>query len=182
MFRLKLIMLSGALLAGCGGDAPDTRSEPASSEPAPRETSKPAATEVAACDLLTPEEIEAAAGWKPDSSAADSYGTTRTCTYQGPRPLTQTVVLIVSRPAPPLESSTKMAEWRNRQAPRQPDLKMEITPVEGLGFPAVKSGLPGSGNPTLEAAVGGMVLGVATADFEVAKALAPKAVARLPRR
>jgi hypothetical protein len=180
MFRLKLIMLSGALLAGCGGDSPDARSKPAArSDSASGATSKPAATKVEACALLTPEEIEAAAGWKPDSSAADSYGTTRTCTYQGPRPLTQTVVLIVSRPAPKLESSTEMAEWRNRQAPRQPDLRMDITPVEGLGFPAVKSGLQGSGNPTLEAAVDGMVLGVATSDFEVAKALAPKAVARL---
>jgi Protein of unknown function (DUF3558) len=180
MFRLKLIVLSAALLAGCGGDAPDARSEPASDAPrAPSKPSKPAAINVEACELLTAEEIEAAAGWKPDSSAAESYGTTRTCTFQGPQPLTQTLVLIVSRPAPKLESSTEMAEWRNRQAPRQPDLKMDITPVEGLGFPAVRSELPGSGNPTLEAAVGGMVLGVATADFEVAKALAPKAAARL---
>lgn len=174
MDRIAGSLLVGILIAGCGGESPESRAE---SETSPAKQKN--AREIEACALLTSEEIQAATGWRPDSAEAETYGTTRTCVYRGPQPLTQSVVLVIATPAPELSSSAGLAEWRNRQVQRQPDLKMVITPVEGLGVPAVRSELEGSGSPTLEAAAGGLLLGVTTSDFEAAKALAPKAIARL---
>ena len=57
--------------------------------------------------------------------------------------------------------------------------EMLITPMEGLGVPAVRSELEGSSQPTIEAVVGRRLLGVTASDFEASKALVPKAAARL---
>lgn len=57
--------------------------------------------------------------------------------------------------------------------------RMLITPMEGLGVPAVRSELEGSSQPTIEAVVGRRLLGVTASDFEASKALVPKAAARL---
>jgi hypothetical protein len=135
--------------------------------------------DVDACSLLTAEEIQAAAGWAPDTTAGKTYGTTNTCAFTGPDALKQTVVIVVARPTPKMSSSAELSKWRNDQAARQPDFKMVITPVEELGVPAVSSKLEGTDNPTIEAAVNGRLLGVTAPSLEVSKALVPKAAARL---
>jgi hypothetical protein len=172
----RYAVLIGMFVAGCegGGEVPQPDSR-AAAEPAKKKDASP----IDACALLTPEEIEAAAGWKPAQSQPKAYQTTATCTYQGPKPLTQTVVLVVARPAPKVTSSTALAERRSKEAQRHPELKLVYAPVEGLGVPAVEGRSEGSG-PTLEAAVNGLLLSLTTSSLEASKALAAKAIPRLP--
>ncbi len=160
MTRFADMLLLSLLLAACGGGS-ELRSD------------------IDACTLLTAEEIRAAAGWAPDTSASKAYGTTRTCAYHGKDVMKQSVVLVVATPAPEVSTSAELAARRNEQAQRQPDIKMVITPIEGLGLPAVRSELEGSSQPTIEAVVGRRLLGVTASDFEASKALVPKAAARL---
>ncbi len=160
MTRFADMLLLSLLLAACGGGS-ESRSD------------------IDACTLLTAEEIRAAAGWAPDTSASKAYGTTRTCAYHGKDVMKQSVVLVVATPAPEVSTSAELAARRNEQAQRQPDIKMLITPIEGLGVPAVRSQLEGSSQPTIEAVVGRRLLGVTATDFEASKALVPKAAARL---
>ena len=160
MTRFADILLLSLLLAACGGGS-ESRSD------------------IDACTLLTAEEIQAAAGWAPDTSTSKAYGTTRTCAYHGKDVMKQSVVLVLATPAPKVSTSAELAARRNEQAQRQPDIKMVITPIEGLGVPAVRSELEGSSQPTIEAVVGRRLLGVTASDFETAKALVPKAAARL---
>jgi hypothetical protein len=164
-------MLAALLLTACGGGS-DAGAGGGSTADAGDE-------DFDACTLLTAEEIQAATGWAPDTSAGKSYGTTRTCAYHGADALKQSVVLVVARPAPKVSSSADLAARRNEQAARTPDIKMAITPIEGLGVPAVRSEVEGSTNPTVEAVVGRYLLGVTASDFEASKALVPKAAARL---
>jgi hypothetical protein len=173
MTRFADILLLSLLLAACGGGS-ESRSETASASAGDADDE-----DIDACTLLTTEEIQAAAGWAPDTSASKAYGTTRTCAYHGTDVMKQSVVLVVATPAPRVSTSAELAARRNEQAKRQPDIKMVITPIEGLGVPAVRSELEGSSQPTIEAVVGRRLLGVTTPDFETAKALVPKAAARL---
>jgi hypothetical protein len=158
--RFADMLLLSLLLAACGGGS-ESRSD------------------IDACTLLTSEEIQAATGWAPDTSASRAYGTTRTCAYHGKDAVKQSVVLVVATPAPKVSTSAELAARRNEQAQRQPDIKMVVTPMEGLGVPAVRSELEGSSQPTIEAVVGRRLLGVTATDFEASKALVPKAAARL---
>jgi hypothetical protein len=175
MTRLGYSLPIVLLLAACGGgDSSEKRTETGSAASASN------GDDLDACSLLTPEEIQAAAGWTPDTADADTHQTTKTCTYTGPNALKQSIVIVVARPVPEMSSSAEWAEYRNKQAQRQPDFKMIITPVEGLGVPAVRSELEGVPTPTIEAAVRGRLLGITTSSFDVAKALVPKAAARLP--
>jgi hypothetical protein len=172
MTRFADILLLSLLLAACGGGS-ESGSETASAKDTDDDK------DFDACTLLTAEEIQAATGWAPDTSASKQYGTTRTCAYHGKDAVKQSVVLVVATPAPKVSSSAELAARRNEQAQRQPDIKMVITPVEGLGVPAVRSELEGSSQPTIEAVVGRRLLGVTASDFEASKALVPKAAARL---
>jgi Protein of unknown function (DUF3558) len=174
MPRYADLLLVTLLLAACGGGDSSSRSETASASAGSADDE-----DVDACTLLTSEEIQAATGWAPDTSASKSYGTTSTCAYHGKDAVKQSVVLVVARPAPKVSTSAELAARRNEQAQRQPDIKMVITPLEGLGVPAVRSELEGSSQPTIEAVVGRRLLGVTTSDFEASKALVPKAAARL---
>jgi hypothetical protein len=166
-------LLLALLVAACGGgsDSPPDRAEAGAGSKQN--------DDFEACALLTFEEIQAAAGWAPDTSDGDTHGTTKTCAYHGPDALKQSVVLVVARPAPKVSSSAELAERRKQAAASSPEIKMTFTPVEGLGMPAVRSEVEGSSTPTLELIVGNRVLGVTSPDFEATKALAPKAAARL---
>jgi hypothetical protein len=174
IIRSRGTLLAVGLALACGGENRKATAG-ATSEPA----KKKAVPKVEACALLTPEEVEAAAGWKPAATEPKTYQTTSTCAYHGLKPLTQTVVLVVSTPAPKLASSTAMAEWRSKQAARHPDIKLIIKPVEGLGVPAISNELEGSGKPSLEVAADGLLLGVTASSLELAQALAAKAIPRL---
>ena len=174
MSRPSDLLLVAMLLAACGGGDSSSRSETGSVSAGAADDQ-----DVDACSLLTSDEIQAAMGWTPDTSSGKSYGTTTTCAYHGKDAVKQSVVLVLARPAPKVSTSAELAERRNEQAKRQPDIKMVITPLEGLGVPAVRSELEGSPQPTIEAVVGGRLLGVTTSDFEASKALVPKAAARL---
>ena len=159
------------LLAACGGGS-ESRTDTASGGGTDND-------DFEACALLTPEEIQSAIGWTPDTTDEKTYQTTKTCNFIGPDPVKQSVVLIVARPAPKVSSSTELAERRTKAAASSPEMKMVFTPVEGLGMPAVKSEVEGSDRPMLEAVVGRRVLSVTTSDFEATKALVSKAAARL---
>jgi hypothetical protein len=129
-----------------------------------------------ACALVTADEVMAAAGWKPASTKHESYGTTETCRMAGPS-ATETIVLVLAKPGPKVSTSAAMADWRRARAARL-DLKVKVEPVDGLGAPAIRTDEETS-PPTVEAAVGGRLLGVTAPTFEAAKALAAKAIARL---
>jgi hypothetical protein len=110
-----------------------------------------------------------------------SHQRTATCTYhRADGAKVQTIVLIVSPGMKVLESSAAMAEWRTQQAARHPDIKMIIQPVEGLGVPAISSRTEDDQVPTLEASAKGLLVAVRSSSLEVSKALAAKAIARLP--
>jgi hypothetical protein len=173
MVRLTRSLLVASLVAACGGGSADSRSDAGGGGSVGK------GDDLEPCALLTSEEIQEVAGWAPDTSDADTYGTTKTCAYHGPDALKQSVVLVVARPAPKVSTSAELAKRRNQQAQRDPSIKMVITPVEGLGVPAVRSEVEGSTTPTIEAVVGNRLLGVTASNFETAKALAAKAAPRL---
>jgi hypothetical protein len=79
----------------------------------------------------------------------------------------------------PSARAAEMAAWRSKQGTSFGDLKIIITPIEGLGVPAIRNEVEGKGLVTVEAAAKGMMLGVATSSLERSKALAMKALARL---
>jgi hypothetical protein len=139
------------------------------------------ASGIEACALLTAEEIEAAAGWKPEAADPDNYGTTATCSYhraEGAK--VKSIVLIISPGMRVLESSAAMAKWRSESAARHPELKILVEPLEGLGVPAVSSRSDDDPMPTLEASAKGVLVAVRSPSLEVSKVLAAKAIARLP--
>jgi hypothetical protein len=130
------------------------------------------------CKLLTASEVAAAAGWTPSAPEAHAYGSTATCQFTGNALKHETVVVVVSRPVPKLANSAAMAAWRTERAKRHPELATAVSPVEGLGAPAIRSD-DDSAPPTVEAAVNGKLLGVTAPTLEAAQALAKKAIARL---
>ena len=81
---------------------------------------------------------------------------------------------------PKVSSSAEMAAWRSKQGTSFGDIKVTITAVEGLGVPAIRNEVEGVGLVTIEAAAKGMLLDVTTSSLERSKALAPKAIERLP--
>ena len=166
--------LVGLLVTACASEAPRSS---AAQDSKPRKD----ASGIDACSLLTTEDIEGATGWKPEATDPDTYGRTATCNYhRADGTKVQTVVLIVSPGMRVLESSAGMAEWRTQQAERHPDIKMVIRPVDGLGVPAISSQTEGDQVPTLEASAKGLLLALRSSSLEVSKALAAKAIARLP--
>lgn len=166
--------LMGLLLAACASAVPDSA---AAQDSKPRKD----ASGIDACALLTPEEIQQVAGWKPEAADPETHGRTATCNYhraEGTK--VQTVVLLVSPGMRVLESSAAMAEWRTQQAARHPDIKMVIQPVEGLGVPAISSRTEDDQVPTLEASAKGLLVAMRSSTLEVSKTLTAKAIARLP--
>ena len=133
---------------------------------------------VAPCNLLTAAEVTKAAGFTPSAPEPHTYGTTATCRFTGNALKRETVVVTVAKPAPKVSSSAAMAAWRTEQGKRTPELASAASPVEGLGAPAIRSD-DGSGPATIEAAVGGRLLGIAAPTFEAAQALAKAAIQRL---
>jgi hypothetical protein len=129
------------------------------------------------CKLVTASEVAAAAGWKPSAPKEESYGTTGTCTFTGNAQKQQTVVVVLSKPAPKVANSAALAAWRNDRAKRM-GMAAKVEPVEGLGAPAIRSGEKGA-PPTVEAVVGGWAVGVTAPTFEAAQALAKAAVGRV---
>jgi hypothetical protein len=130
------------------------------------------------CELVTTSEVATAAGWKPSAPKADTYGSTATCQFTGNALKHETVVVVVSTPVPKFANSTAMAAWRTERGKRHPELATAVSPLEGLGAPAIRSG-DGSAPPTVEAAVNGRLLGITAPTFEAAQALAKTAIARL---
>jgi hypothetical protein len=129
------------------------------------------------CKLITATEVAAATGWKPSDPEEKTYGTTATCTFIGNALRRQTVVVVLSKPAPKVASSSAMAEWRTERA-KKLDMPTKVTAVEGLGAPAIRS--EGEGDPpTVEAVAGGRILGVSAPTFEAAQTLAKAAIRRL---
>ena len=130
------------------------------------------------CDLLTTSEVATAAGWTPFAPEAKTYGSTATCQFTGNARKHETVVVVVSRPVPKFANSTAMAAWRTERGKRHPELATAVSPVEGLGAPAIRSE-DSSTPPTVEAAVNGRLLGITAPTLEAAQALAKTAIARL---
>lgn len=142
--------LAAVLVAACGSEAP--RSSAAQVSKLRKDASG-----IDACALVKAEEIEAAAGWKPEAAKPDKHGRTATCSYHRAAEV-KSIALVVSPGMRVLESSAAVAKWRSESVARHPELKIVVEPDERLGVPAV------SRSPSLE----------------VSKALAAKAIARLP--
>ena len=173
--RATVLVALFSWLAACGArDQAPKESAQAAGEPARN------APALDACSLLTGEEIEAAVGWKPAKAEPSTYGATATCNFYGPQGFTQTVSLVVAPGMPQVSSSTDMAAWRTEQTKGYADVKFIIEPVEGLGVPAIRNEIEGTGMATIEAAAKGMLLDVTSKTLEASKALVAKALPRLP--
>ena len=173
MAHITRSLLIALLAAACGGESRESGAGAASGGGSgSNEDFDP-------CALLTSEEIQAASGWAPDTSAAKTYGSTKTCAYHGEDVMKQSVVLIVARPAPKVSSSAELVERRTKAASSDPDIKMTFTAIEDLGMPAVRSEVEGAPAPTVEVVVGSHLLAVTAGDFESSKTLAGKAAGRL---
>jgi hypothetical protein len=142
----------------------------------PLSTSAAQAEAPSPCKLLTASEIIAAAGWTPSDPKENTYGTTATCTFTGNALKHQTVVVVLAKPAPKVASSAAMAEWRTERA-KKLEMPTKVTPVEGLGAPAIRS--EEDGPPTIEAVAGGRLLGITASTLEAAHTLAKAAITRL---
>jgi hypothetical protein len=173
MVRYTRGLVVAMLVAGCGGESAKSDQTPGSGGSAAVNDE-----DFDACSLLTTDEIQSAAGWAPDTSKSDTYGTTKVCSYSGPE-MKQSIAIVVARPAPKVSSSAELAERRNQALAKEPSIKMTITPIEDLGMPAVRSQVEGSEDPTVEVVVGRHLLGVSAGSFEASKALAAKAAGKM---
>lgn len=176
MLRSPMLALTSALLGLACGSA--ERPESAASERA----AQPGATAPAVdpCSLLTDEEIAASMGWNPAQTEPSGAAATATCNYYGAATPAQMVSLTISPGIPAMASSEEMAAWRRQQTRSYGDVKFVIEPVEGLGVPAIRNDLEGGSAATVEAAANGRLLIVVTSRPEASRALAIKAIARLP--
>lgn len=176
---MSLLPLSAALLLGskCGGDAVPKRQEVAAAEKATR--SKPG-HEVDACSVLTGEEIQAVTGADSVETRRDAHGSVGTCNYHAAGQLFPVVSIVLAPGMPKVGSSAEMAAWRSKQGTSWGDVKIIIEPIEGMGVPAIRNEVEGMGMVTVEAGVRGMLLDVTTSSLERSRALAAKAMARLP--
>ena len=174
---VTLLMLSAA---GCGG-GDTSREAAAGAATAKVDAGRPSAT-VDACSLLTMEEIAAVTGAKVADIKPDTHGTVGTCNYEVPTGLIPVVSVVLAPNMPDVATSAEMASWRSKQAGTSSyeNIKFIITPIEGLGVPAIRNEVEGTGLVTVEAAAKGMLLSVTTSSLEMSKALMPKALARLP--
>jgi hypothetical protein len=167
-------VLFGAAACG-GGETPG-----AGTASAPAQAPAKTASAIDACALLTLDEIRAATGTKVAAAKPGAYGGTTTCNYEEADAMSPAVSLILAPGMPKVASSTEMADWRRKQTAGYGDVKFIIEPVEGLGVPAIRNDIEGVSMGTLEVAVKGMLLDVVTPSLEQSKALAAKAMARLP--
>jgi hypothetical protein len=164
-------------LTACGGaDAPEGDAAAQVANPPTVE-----AAEVDPCSLLTGSEIEQVVGTKVERSEPSQYGGTLACNYYGTA-IGPVASLLLAGGMPAVSNSTEMAAWRSKQAGSgsYADIKFIIEPVEGLGFPAIRNEIEGAGLATVEVAVRGRLLDVSTGNLEHSKALALKAIARMP--
>ena len=168
-----------ALLLGakCGGDEGSKRAAVSSGDLAAE--AKPE-TMVDACSLLTIAEIEAVTGAKTVKPKAEAHGSIASCNYEAANELFPVVSILLAPGMPKVASSAEMAAWRSKQGKSWGDIKITIGPVEGLSVPAIRNEVEGTGLVTVEVGVHGMLLDVTTSSLERSKALAAKAIARLP--
>ena len=162
-------LLGGCILAAAAASAAPSR---------PSQVN--AVSQVDVCALLTAAEIAAVTGAKVSEIKPDAKGAVGTCNYQVGEQLFPLVTLVLAPNMPKVSSSAEMAAWRSKQGTSFGDVKIIIAPVEGLGVPAIRNEVEGTGLVTVEAAAKGMLLDVTTASLEKSKALAVKAIARIP--
>jgi hypothetical protein len=168
-----------ALLLGakCGGDESSKGAAVSSGDLAAEAKSEP---KVDPCALLTIAEIAAVTGAKSVAPKAEAHGSVAVCNYQAGDELLPVVSILLSSGMPKVSTSKEMAAWRSKQGKSWGDIKIIIEPVEGLGVPAIRNEVEGTGMVTVEAAVHGMLLDITTSSLEHSKALAEKAMKRLP--
>ena len=175
---VPLTALFGAVLLGVGCGSGDAPKSSAVSQAARTPAAK-SGPQVDVCSLLSATEIEAATGAKVVNTKAEAHGAVGTCNYEAANELLPVVSLVLAPGMPEVSSSTEMAAWRSKQGTSFGDIKVTITPVGGLGVPAIRNEVEGMGLVTVEAAAKGMLLDVTTSSLERSKALAPKAIERL---
>jgi len=171
-----LVGMTLAALAWAGGDGSKASEAAAAGK---TESVKPA-SQIDVCALLTPGEIAAVTGSKVGEIKPDAHGAVGTCNYQAGEQLFPVVSLVLAPSMPKVSSSAEMAAWRSKQGTSFGDVKITIAPIEGLGVPAIRNEVEGTGLVTVEAAAKGMLLDVTTSSLEKSKALALKAIARIP--
>ena len=162
--------------AKCGGDAGSSQ-DVASAKPASEAKSE---SQVDACSVLTPEEIGAVTGEKSVEAKPESPGSVGTCNFHSGAQLFPVVSIVLAPGMSKMNSSAEMAAWRSKQGKSWGDVKFIIEPVEGLGAPAIRNEVEGTGLVTVEVAVRGMLLDVTTSSLERSKNLAVKTMARVP--
>jgi Protein of unknown function (DUF3558) len=171
----RLIAIAAALtVAGCSSG------ETANSAKNADAPSTAAASKLDPCKVVTPEEVEAAVGWKVQKSALNPGNV---CNFTGPNELTDMVAVLVSAGMQTMSSSEEMANWRRAQTKGESykDIKFIIEPIPDLGVPAIRNELEGvSGLAGVESYVRGRLLTITTPTLEGSKALTRSAIKRIP--
>jgi hypothetical protein len=174
---VSLVPLVSLVLLGakCGGDCGSTNkdvSSAGSGDPRPAQA-------VDACSVLTSAEIEAVTGAKSVAPKPETHGSVGTCNFHAGEEIMPVVSVVLAPAMPKVSSSAEMATWRSKQGTSFGDVKIIIEPVEGLGVPAIRNEVEGTGLVTVEASVGDKLLDVTTSSLERSKTLVTKAMARL---
>lgn len=171
--KARLLLMAVSLTA-CQAKNPDREAGTAGA------TDKTAeATTVDPCALVTVAEIEELTGSKITRTDPTEYGATQVCNHYGAT-ISPVVSVVVAEGMPVMASSSNLVAWRQGQVGAYPDMKFRIEPIEGLGMPAIRNEIEGTGMAGLEIAVRGRLLDITTDNFDLSKALAAKAIPRMP--
>jgi hypothetical protein len=161
--------ISAVVVAGCGGGGTERAADarpPAAAAPA---------VALDACALLTQDEVAAAAGFAVTGVEPEG----RSCTWRS-SDAGKLVSLVVGAGMPGMASSADMAKWRADQGKGYSGITFIIEPVDGLGAPAIRNEVEGTGLSTVEVAIKDQLLSITTPTLDASKALAAKAMGRLP--
>jgi hypothetical protein len=167
-------LTSAVILVGCANPDADVAAQSTAAA-----TRTAAASKVDPCTVVTPEEVEAAVGWKVQKFAPNPGAG---CHYTGPNELTNIVSVIVSAGMQPMSSSEAMAAWRLSQTKQKSyaDIKFIIEPISDVGVPAIRNEVEGAGIVGVESYVRGRLLTISTPTLEAGKALTRSAIKRIP--
>lgn len=171
----RLITLAAALtVLGCSSG------ETANSDKNADPPSTATATKLDPCKVVTPEEVEAAVGWKVQKSALNPGGV---CNFTGPNELNDMVAVLISAGMRPMSSSEEMATWRRDQTKSNTykDIKFIIEPISDVGVPSIRNQIEGmTGLVGVESYVRGRLLTISAPTLEGAKAITRSAIKRIP--
>lgn len=168
MKRTSILIVVAVI--GCGSNSEVQNQAPAAAQ-------QPANSAV--CSLLTSGEVLAATGW-PRLTTIDSTSVKGACNFRGPVEMNDVVGILVASGLPAMSSSQDLVQFRSKNIGPDDPIKPEITPLDGLGIPAVRNQIEGMPLVTIEAAKQGVLVSLTAPSFDIARGLMPKLLGRMP--